>query len=96
VPNTLRRNIERASLPVIARMGSLPRAVPFLILLALLIAGVVIQGPVGFVFMSLGAAFVAWILYLSWPRLTGSERIMRSAVVLLAVAMAVTRLFPKG
>jgi hypothetical protein len=46
--------------------------------------------------MGLGALFVGWILYLSWPRLTGSERIMRSAVVLLAVAMAVTRLFPKS
>jgi energy-coupling factor transporter transmembrane protein EcfT len=96
VPSTLRRNIERASLPMISWLGRLPRAVPFLLLLALLIAGVVIQGPAGFVLMGLGAAFVAWILYLSWPRLTGSERIMRSAVLLLAVAMAITRLFPKG
>jgi hypothetical protein len=92
----MRRNIERASLPLITRLGSLPRAVPFLLLVALLIAGVLIQGPAGFVLMGLGALFVGWILYLSWPRLTGSERIMRSAVVLLAVAMAVTRLFPKS
>jgi hypothetical protein len=96
VPNTLRRNIERASLPLIARLGSLPKAVPFLLLLALLIAGVMIQGPVGFILMGTGAAFVGWILYLSWPRLTGSERIMRTAVLLLAAAMAVTRLFPQG
>jgi hypothetical protein len=95
VPNTLRRSIERASLPVITRLGSVPRALPFLLLLALLIAGVVIQGPVGFVLMGLGAAFVAWILYLSWPRLTGSERMMRSAVLMLAVAMAVIQLFPR-
>jgi hypothetical protein len=95
VPNTLRRNIERASLPVITRLGSVPRALPFLLLLALLIAGVVIQGTVGFVLMGLGAAFVAWILYLSWPRLTGSERMMRSAVLMLAVAMAVIQLFPR-
>jgi hypothetical protein len=46
--------------------------------------------------MGLGAVFVGWILYLSWPRLTSSERIMRSAVLLLAVTMAVTQLRPQG
>ncbi len=95
MPSTLRPTIERASLPLITRLSSLPKAVPFLLLVALLVAGVLINGPVGFVLMGLAALFVAWILYLSWPRLTSSERIMRSAVLLLAVAMAVTRLFPQ-
>ncbi len=92
----MRPSIERASLPLMTRLSSLPRLVPFLILLALLVAGVVISGPVGFVLMGLAAGFVAWILYLSWPRLTSSERIMRSAVLLLAVAMALTQLFPRS
>ena len=96
MPNTLRASIERASLPLIARISALPRAVPLLLLLALLIAGLVIAGPVGFALMGLVAAFVGWILYLSWPRLTGTERIMRSAVVLLAVAIAISRLRPPG
>ena len=64
-------------------------------LLALLVVGVMIAGPVGFILMALGAVFVAWILYLSWPRLTSSERIMRSAVLLLAAVMAITLLFPR-
>jgi hypothetical protein len=80
---------------MVARLNGLPRAVPFLLLLALLVAGVMIAGPVGFILMALGAVFVAWILYLSWPRLTSSERIMRSAVLLLAAVMAITLLFPK-
>ena len=96
MPNTLRPSIERASLPLIKKLNSLPRAVPFLILLALLVGGVFTGGPVGFLLMGLAAAFVGWVLYLSWPRLTGSERIMRSAVLLVAVAMAVTQLFPRG
>jgi len=95
VPNTLRPSIERASLPLITKLNGLPRVVPFLLLLALLVAGVMIAGPVGFILMALGAVFVAWILYLSWPRLTSSERIMRSAVLLLAAVMAITLLFPK-
>jgi Ca2+/Na+ antiporter len=96
VPNTLRQRIERASLPVMTRISRLHRAVPFLLLLALLVAGVLIDPPVGFVLMSVAALFVAWVLYLSWPRLTGTERIMRSAILLLAAAMAITRLSPRG
>jgi len=80
---------------MVARLNGLPRAVPFLLLLALLVVGVMIAGPVGFILMALGAVFVAWILYLSWPRLTSSERIMRSAVLLLAAVMAITLLFPR-
>lgn len=95
MPNTLRPSIERASLPLITRLSSMPKALPFLFMLALLVAGVLIGGPVGFVLMGVAAAFVSWILYLSWPRLTGSERIMRFAVLLLAVAMAVVQLFPR-
>ncbi|NMM24486.1 MAG: hypothetical protein HHJ11_13535 [Phycicoccus sp.] len=95
MPNTLRPSIERASLPLVTKLTSLPRAVPFLLLLALLVAGVMIAGPVGFILMSVGAVFVGWILYLSWPRLTSSERIMRSAVLLLAAVLAITLLFPR-
>jgi len=95
VPNTLRSSVERASLPLITRLSHLPRVVPFLLMLALLVAGVVIAGPAGFVLMAVAAAFVGWILFLSWPRLSGSERIMRFAVFLLALALAVVQLFPR-
>ena len=92
----MRHRIDHASLPLMTELSRLPRLVPFLILLALLVAGVLISGQVGFVLMGLAAIFVAWVLYLSWPRLSGSERIMRLAVLLLAVAMAVVQLFPRS
>ncbi len=95
VPNTVRQRIDQASLPLMTRLSRLPRLVPFILLMTLLVAGVVISGPVGFALMGLGAAFVGWVLYLSWPRLTGSERIMRLAVLLLAVSLAVVQLFPR-
>jgi hypothetical protein len=95
VLNTLRRRIDHASLPLMTKLSKLPRLVPFVILLGLLGGGLLIGGLVGFILTSLVAAFVAWVLYLSWPRLSGSERIMRLAVLLLAVAMAATRL-PRG
>jgi len=92
----VRRRIDHASLPLVTRLSRLPKPVPFLILLALLVAGVLISGQVGFVLMGLAAIFVAWVLYLSWPRLSGSERIMRLAVLMLAVAMAAVQLFPRN
>jgi len=95
VPNTLRSRIDRASLPLITKLSQMPRLVPFLLLLTLLIGGFLISGTLGFILMALAAAFVGWVLYLSWPRLSGSERIMRLSVLLLAVAMAVVQLFPR-
>jgi len=91
----VRHRIDQASLPLMTKLSRLPRLVPFLILLALLVAGVLISGRIGFVLMGLAAIFVAWVLYLSWPRLSGTERIMRLAVLLLAVAMAVVQLSPR-
>jgi hypothetical protein len=96
VTNTLRPGIERASLPVITRLNQLPRAVPFLLLLAFFSAGALAGGTLGFALMAVGTIFVGWILYLSWPRLTSSERLMRSAVLLLAAALTVVQLFPRG
>lgn len=95
MPNPLRHSVESASLPLITTLNRLPKAVPFLLLLALLVTGVFVSGPVGFVLMILGAAFVGWVLFLSWPRLSGSERIMRLAVLLLAVVLAAVQLFPR-
>jgi hypothetical protein len=95
VPNTLRHRIDQASLPLMTRLSRLPKLLPFAILLTLLVAGVLIGGPLGFVLMLLATAFIAWVLYLSWPALTSSERLMRSAVLLLAVVMAVSVLFPR-
>lgn len=100
VPNTLRSRIDHASLPLMTKLTALPRLAPFLILLALLVGGLVSSsilglGVLGFILTGLAATFVGWVLYLSWPRLTGSERIMRVAVLLLAVALAVAQLFPR-
>jgi hypothetical protein len=95
VPNTLRHRIDQASLPLMTKLTRLPKLLPFAILLTLLVAGVLIGGPLGFILMLVAAIFISWVLYLSWPLLSGSERLMRSAVLLLAVAMAVSVLFPR-
>jgi hypothetical protein len=92
----VRQRIDHASLPLMTKLSRLPRLVPFLILIALLVSGMLIAGPAGFVLIALDAVFVAWVLYLSWPALSSSERIMRLAVLLVAVALAVVQLFPRS
>jgi hypothetical protein len=77
-------------------VARLPRAVPFLVLLALLVLGVVLGGPVGAVLVGLVALVVAWLLALAWPALTGVERLGRLAVLLLAVALCVVQAVPRG
>ena len=92
----MRDAVERVSRPALVQLSRLPRVVPFLGMLLLLVLGGFVGGPVGFVLVGVAALFVAWLLYLSWPRLTSSEKVMRAAVVLLAVALAVVQLFPRG
>jgi hypothetical protein len=91
----LRTTVERASLPALTRLSTLPRAVPFVVMLALIVAGLWVQGVAGFVLILLGVLFLGWLLYLGWPRLGPSERLMRFTVILLGSALAVIQLFPK-
>lgn len=92
---TVRQRIEAASLPILARLSGLNRLIPFVVMLALLLLGVLAGGVLGFVLVALATLLVAWLLYLSWPRLTSQERLMRFAVLLLAAAIAVVQLFPR-
>ena len=94
-PSGLRVAVERVSHPLLTRVVALPRAVPFVVLLALLVIGVLVGGVVGVVCTAVVALFVAWLMYLSWPRLTGVERLGRAAVLLVALALVLVQLFPR-
>ncbi|HET8615351.1 MAG TPA: DUF6703 family protein [Actinomycetales bacterium] len=91
----LRAALERVSVGPLTRVSQLPRAVPFLVVLGLLVAGLLVGGPLGAVAIALVALVVGWLLYLGWPRLTTSERLGRTAVLLLAVALCLTQAFPR-
>lgn len=95
-PGPVRAAVERASRPALERLARLPVWLPFLALLALILVGGFLGGPVGWVMVGLALLFVTWLLYLSWPRLTGVERVMRVAVLLLFLAVTVVQLVPRG
>ncbi|KGN42156.1 DUF6703 family protein [Knoellia aerolata] len=91
---SLRESLESASAPLLRTIASLPRAVPFLVVLALMVAGALIPGW-GWVLLALVTLFLAWLLVLGWPRLATQERLMRVAVVALALAITITQAIPR-
>lgn len=91
---TLRESIETASLPAVKRLSEMPRFVPFLIVLALMVAGILVP-TWGWIFLAAVVLFLGWMLYLGWPRLSSAEKLMRVAVLALTAAITVTRAFPQ-
>ncbi len=81
-------------MPVLTRLSRLPKAVPFLLMLGLLVAGILVPGW-GWVLMAVGAFVLAWILFLTWPVLSSSERLMRLAVLALWVGITLTQAIPR-
>jgi len=79
----------------VTRLNRLPRWAAFLGVLALMVAGILVP-KIGFVFTLLIAVFLGWLVFLTWPRLAGPEKLMRLAVLALVVAVAVMQAFPKG
>ena len=91
--STLRESFERASLPALTFLSGLPRAVPFLAILGLVVLGLFV--PWGWVLIALVVLVLTWIALLAWPRLTSVERLMRVAVIVLMAAIAVTQAVPR-
>lgn len=92
----LRATLEHRSNPMVEALSRTPRAVPIVLFVVLVVGGVVLRGIVGGVLLALAAAFVAWLAFLVWPRLTLPERLMRCAVLVLVAALAIVAFAAEG
>lgn len=90
-----RSRVEHAAYPVLDRLERLPRFVPFLGVLALLVVGVLVPRW-GFIATGVVALGVGFLIYYTWPRLTTPEKLMRLAVLGIVVAVTVMQAFPRG
>ena len=90
-----RSRVEHAAYPVLDRLERLPRAVPFLTVLLLIVLGIFVPRW-GFLATALVALAVAFLVYYTWPRLTLPERLMRLAVLVLITAVAIVQALPRG
>lgn len=91
----LRTRVEELSVPLLLRLARLPRAVPLLVMLIGLLLALTVGGVVGVVLTALVVLVVGWLMFLGWPRLRRGERLGRLAVLLVAVALLLTQLFPR-
>lgn len=87
--STLRERIERRSATPAAYLHQLPRWALPTVLAGLLIAGLAVQAWPGAICLLLLAAFLGWLGYLSWPTLTPQGRLLRLAVPLALLAIAI-------
>jgi hypothetical protein len=63
-----------------------------LIMLALAVTGLLVQGPIGFAALAVVAIFLGWLALLSWPVLKPGARALRVLAVGVVAAAAVTQL----
>ena len=90
-----RSRVEHAAYPVLDRLERLPRVVPFLAVLVLIVVGILVPRW-GFVATALVALAVAFLVYYTWPRLSLPERLMRLAVLALLSAVALVQAVPRA
>jgi hypothetical protein len=92
VSTRLRGAIERRSAPLLLALRGLPGWAPFLLVLALLLAGLFAPAPIGAGLLTVVALLIGWLSYLAWPALPPTERMVRVAVPALVLVAAVGRL----
>lgn len=78
-----------------SRAERLPARVTALVVLALILFGLVLGGPFGAIPLTLGVVALLGVLAVTWPRITGVERLLRVALVVLVVGLALVRVLPR-
>ena len=81
---------------LINRLFRVPSKVSAGVLIAAILLGLLIGGPVGAVLLGLAVLVLLGMLVLLWPDIPPIERMMRLAIALVVAAVAVVRLVPPG
>lgn len=91
-----RRKLEVASVGPLNRLKRLPRWLIPVLMGLLLLGGLLIPTPLAGLLLVVLAAFLAWLVALSWPLLPVGARGLRLVVVAIVFAAAVWRLTGRG
>ena len=91
---SFRSRVEHASYPLVERLNALPRAISVAAFVVVLLVGIIAPQPWGGIAFLLVSLFVGWLLYLTWERLSLPERLMRAAVLVLTLVVAVVKIVP--
>jgi len=81
--------VERSSARPLLFLRQLPWWLPLIVVLALMITGFVVPGWIGAVALVLVAGFLAWLAFISWPRVNIPGRVLRITAVACMLGAAV-------
>lgn len=87
-----RHAVERRSAIVAVFLHRLPRAVPGLIVIGLVAAGLLTPPMVSGVVLLVVAALLAWLVFLSWPAIQPPAKAVRLLVIAMVIGYALARL----
>jgi hypothetical protein len=79
------------SFPILQVLHRAPRWVVVITPAILLFLGLVAAGPfrwIGGILLLLTAALLGWLTALSWPRIAGGQRVLRTVIVLALIGLA--------
>jgi hypothetical protein len=88
-----RQSVERRSAAPLLFLRQLPAWLVPVALAVAVFGGLTVHGPVGAALLAVGAAFLAWLAMVSWPRLSARGRLSRVAVIAVILAVAVVQAF---
>ena len=93
-PVSRRTAFERASFPLLQTLHSLPRWLVVVTPAILLFVGLVAAGPfrwIGGLLLLLTAALLGWLTALSWPRIAGGQKLVRTVIVVALIGLAILK-----
>ena len=91
-----RKQFEDLSRGPLQALNRVPRPLVVIGLAAFLVAGLLLPGAIGSVFLVILGLFLLWLIALSWPVLPTGSKVMRLIVVLLVFCAAAMRATGRG
>ena len=91
-----RKQFEDLSRGPLQALNRVPRPLVVIGLAAFLVAGLLLPGAIGSVFLVILGLFLLWLIALSWPVLPTGSKVMRLIVVLLVFGAAAMRATGRG
>jgi hypothetical protein len=88
---TLRRALEQKAGPLLVLLARAPRWVPFAVVLACVVGGLTLHGPVAAALLALVLVLLGLQLFFAWPVLEPPQRVLRSVVLVLLAAAVLQR-----
>jgi hypothetical protein len=89
--SSFRRSAELKAGPLVVLLARAPRWLPFLVVLACVVGGLVLHGPVAAVLLAVVLVLLALQLFFAWPVLEPPQRVLRLLVLVLLVGAVVSR-----